>query len=296
MQKPFTVDFSKENASLQIFPSEPLLSSRKAGWNNIQLEYYLLPAHEAPEHLPEQNLVVLLHQPMKKLKRLLGDDFKDEHIQTGDIVVSPANVSHSACWDEEASFTLLFFETDFIARAAYEFIDPDSVEILPYFARPDPVIYEIGLVLKLQLESHRQVSQIYVDSVASFLAYHLLEHYCVGKHTITKNTKALPHKDLRLVVDYINAHLDHNIGLTQLASLVDVSRYHFARLFKQSTGVSPHQYLIERRLERATGLLVSTKLAIAEIAERSGFSSHSHLCLAFRQHLSVSPDKYRQMH
>ncbi|MFM2303322.1 MAG: hypothetical protein RLZZ135_731 [Cyanobacteriota bacterium] len=251
MQIPITVDFNKKNASLQIFPSKPLLSSNNTNWNNLRLEHYLLPAYGCPEFVPVQNVVAIFHQLVRSVKRMFGDDVRDECINTGDIVISPANISHSCCWDTETSFTLLSFEPELIARAAYEFIDRSRIELLPHFAQPDPIIYEIGQLLTAQLQSDRQASQIYADSVTLFLATHLLEHYCVGKNHIEKNNDALHQKDLRQVVDYIDTHLNRNLGLTELANLVGMSHYHFARLFKKSLGVSPRQYLIERRNEKS---------------------------------------------
>jgi AraC family transcriptional regulator len=295
MQRPVTVDFNRENASLQILPSKPLLSSDKADENSLGLKHYLIPAYELQPISPAQNLVVIFHQPVKNVRRMLGSDVRDEFIHTGDIVINPANISHSACWNEETLFTLLFFEPELIARAAYEFIDPSRIELLPHFAQPDPVIYEIGHSLMSQLQTSRQVSKIYADSVALFLATHLLEHYCVCENNIEENNDILHQKDLRQVVDYVDAHLDQNLSLTDLANLVGRSNYHFARLFKKTLGVSPHQYLIERRTERATRLLVNTNLSMAEIAQFTGFSSHSHFCLTFRKHMSVTPALYRKM-
>ncbi len=293
MQKTSAINHTKKSTGLKVFSCEPLISSFEAGWNSIHIESYLLAANESPEHSPEQNVIAIFHQPQKVLKKRLGDDVKDICIETGDVVVMPASVTHSACWDEEGLVTFLYLEPEFVTHSAYEFIKPDRIEILPHFAQSDPVIYGIGLSLKSKLESDRAVNQMYVDSAAAFLASHLLENYCVHKHNIKENTNALSRKDLQQVIDYIDAHLDWNLGLTELANLIDMSHYHFSRLFKKSMGVSPHRYLIERRIERVTHLLVSTNLSIAEIARLTGFSSHSHLCLTFRKHLSVTPDQYR---
>jgi AraC family transcriptional regulator len=295
MQKTSAFNPTEKSTGLKVFASEPLVSSFETGWNSIQIESYLLAANESPEHSPEQNIVAIFHRPLKLLKKRLGEDVKDICVETGDVLVMPASVTHSACWDEECLVTFLYLEPEFFTHSAYEFIKPDRIEVLPHFAQFDPVIYGIGLSLKSKLESDRAVNQMYVDSAAAFLASHLLENYCAHKHNIKKNTSALSRKDLQQVIDYIEAHLDWNLGLTELANLVDMSHYHFSRLFKKSMGVSPHRYLIERRIERVTHLLVSTNLSIAEIAKLTGFSSHSHLCITFRQHLSVTPDLYRQM-
>ncbi len=295
MKELLTIDLTKENASLQIFPSVPQLLSSKVSSYGIGLEYYRLAAHATPEHCPAQYAIVINHQPLASVKRQLNGCIKHERIGSGDIVVGPANVSHFACWEAEAEFTLLFLEPALITRTADELNVPDRVEILPHFAQPDPLIYQIGLALKSQLESNEWANKLYVESAASMLAVHLLQHYCTRKHTIEKYTGGLPNYKLRQVVDYINAHLDHNLGLASLAELVQMSHYHFGRLFKQSTGVTPYQYLIECRLERAKSLLVNTDSSIAEIAKRTGFSSHSHLTRLFCKHLSVTPHQYKQM-
>ncbi|TBR56919.1 hypothetical protein B4U84_26090 [Westiellopsis prolifica IICB1] len=295
MEKPLIIDLTKEDASLQILPSIPRLSSSKVGWHGIGLEYHRQPAHTAPEHCPAQHVVVIHHQPLAKVKRQLNGCDRVERIGSGDIVVCPANVSHFACWEAEVQFTLLFLESALIAHTAYEFIDPDRVEILPHFAQPDPLIYQIGLALKSQLESNEWDSKLYAESAASMLAVHLLQHYSARKHTIREYTGSLPKYKLRQVVDYINAHLDQNLDLTELALLVQMSHYHFVRLFKQSAGITPYQYLIKCRLEKVKSLLVNTDLSMAEIAKRTGFSSHSHLTRLFCKHLSVTPREYRQM-
>jgi AraC family transcriptional regulator len=81
-----------------------------------------------------------------------------------------------------------------------------------------------------------------------------------------------------------------------MAKVVGVSRYYFVRLFKNSTGLTPYQYLIECRLEKAKDLLINTQLPISNIAHLSGFATHSHLTKVFQKHLSITPKIYRQMH
>jgi AraC family transcriptional regulator len=103
----------------------------------------------------------------------------------------------------------------------------------------------------------------------------------------------LPPRQLRQVLDYIDAHLDRQIELENLAQLLGMSQFHFSRLFKQSLGSSPYQYLIQQRVERAKQLLKQTDRAIVEIALACGFNSHSHLSKTFRQIIGVTPKAYR---
>ena len=84
-------------------------------------------------------------------------------------------------------------------------------------------------------------------------------------------------RQLQRVLDYIDTHLDQDLKLENLAQLLDISQFHFSRLFKQSLGSSPYQYLIHQRIERAKLLLKQTDQSIVDIAFDCGFNSHSHL-------------------
>jgi AraC family transcriptional regulator len=94
-------------------------------------------------------------------------------------------------------------------------------------------------------------------------------------------------------LDYINDHLDRDIKLADLATLLDMSQFHFSHLFKQSLDTSPYQYLLQQRVERAKQLLKQTERSIMDIALDCGFSSHSHLSKQFRQLTGITPKAYR---
>jgi AraC-like DNA-binding protein len=103
----------------------------------------------------------------------------------------------------------------------------------------------------------------------------------------------LPPGALRRVREYIETHLSESIDLTALAGIAGLSLYHFARAFKQSTGVTPHYYLVQRRVARAQEMLVRTELSLSEIALAAGFSDQSHFARHFRQMLGMTPGQFR---
>jgi len=95
------------------------------------------------------------------------------------------------------------------------------------------------------------------------------------------------------VVDYLASNLAEDNGLQQLADLAEMSRFHFCRSFKQSTGLSPHQFLLHLRINEAKRLLKSTKLGIAEIANLLGFSEQSHFTMTFHKFIGTTPARWR---
>jgi AraC-like DNA-binding protein len=99
---------------------------------------------------------------------------------------------------------------------------------------------------------------------------------------------------MRRVHEYVEAHLSSSIELAELSAIAGLSVFHFAREFKRSAGVTPHYYLVGRRLERAKELLARSDLSVAEIAFVTGFSDQSHLARHFRQMIGVTPGQFRR--
>jgi AraC family transcriptional regulator len=295
--KPLALDLTKDNASLQIIPYAPLISSSKVGWNGIQLKHYhRLPPHEMPEYFPAQHVIVThSDRPSFQVERKLDGHLHRDRMIAGDIVVVPANISHGAYWNTEINITVLILEPTFVAHTIYESVDPDRIELIPHFSKSDPLISQIAFALKTELESDGLSSRLYAESMATALSAHLLRHYSAGKHAIQDYTGGLSKYKLRQSLEYIHDNLIEGFSLQAIANYIGMSQYHFARMFKQSTGMTPHQYLIESRLEKAKKLLANTDLTISEIAYRTGFASQSHLTSQFRKHVTITPKAYRKM-
>jgi AraC family transcriptional regulator len=99
---------------------------------------------------------------------------------------------------------------------------------------------------------------------------------------------------VRRCTEYLAAHVTENVGLQELAALVGLSPFHFARAFKQSTGVPPHRYQLNLRIERAKTLLELTEASVTDIAFSVGYESTQALSRMFRREVGVSPSDYRR--
>lgn len=99
---------------------------------------------------------------------------------------------------------------------------------------------------------------------------------------------------IQIVIDYIHAHLDSELSISTLARLMQVSPFHFIRLFKRTMGITPHSYIMKQRIERAKVLLKGTNLSVAEIAYDIGFCSQSRFTTVFSQYVQTSPTAYRK--
>ncbi len=213
----------------------------------------------------------------------------------GDISITPANIPLFARWEGDENCLQIRLTTQFIQSVARETLKKncDHLELLPQFQTRDPQIETIGMMLLTEMQQESDSSRLYIDSLTNVLAVNLLRNYAPTKPQLPVYSGGLPPRQLGRILDYIEANLEQNIQLVDLAGLLDMSQFHFSRLFKQSIGTSPHQYLSQQRVEKAKQLLKCTDRLIVDIALECGFNSHSHLSKKFRQFTGMTPKAYR---
>ena len=295
------IDFTQEDSLLRVYPRIPLLSSKNLSWQGIHLGYYCQPPHETPQYEPRQYLISIhLSQPVT-MQQCWQDGLSTKESQRyGDISIYPTARSLQEAWDVECEFLEIYLKPTLFLQAAYESIDLERLEILPQPNIRDPLIQQIGLSLKAKLEStvgdrsgmNGMGSRLLAESASALLAVHLIEQYSAQKPVFRDYTGGLPKHKLQVAIDYIQAHLSEDISLEALAHVVGMSMHHFARLFKQSSGYSPYQYVIQCRIERAKMLLLQRQLSIAEVAFAVGFGSQSHLTQYFKRFVGITPKQF----
>lgn len=296
-EKILPVDFTQEDAYLEILPRSPLVSSYHEQWKGVRLDVHHQPAHETPEHTPQQHVVTVSLEPqVVQSERIIDGRLQYENIAKGDVAIIPAHTYHISRWQSQAKFLVLSMEPAFFTRMAIEAGNLENIEIKPRFAAPDPLIQQIGLALQTELESHDGVSSIYIESLTTTLCIHLLKYYCVISDNKFDNHdhKGLSHWKLKQVISYIHENLDKDLSLLDISATVGMSMYYFSRQFKQSIGLAPHQYVMNCRIERAKKLLSKTNQTIEQISSQVGFQSQSHFTNVFRKFTGVTPRVYRE--
>ncbi len=271
-----------------------LLSSNRAGWDKLSLIHELEPAGEMPEvFLPAHSLVICLGDFQGSL--LLDGQWHDEQYSKGDIAfIAAGEVFPRVKVDREVPLLELFLSPDILVGGIGEIISP-KVKLESHFRLRDPLIQQMGLALKTELEIAGKDSKLYADSMATALGAHLLQRYGLKDSVVKEYRGGLTPYQLRIVIEYIQNHLDCDLTLNTLASLIEISPHYFASLFKQSTGLSPHKYITQRRLEKAKTLLRQRNLAISFICQEVGFKNQSHFTRVFRQHFKITPKAYQDL-
>ena len=283
------VDSSQENDFPQILPQLPRDSSHRTDWSGIHLEHHCQPPFETPEYSIGYNLIGINIGQSFQMEQKIDGRWQTGQVFPGSIGLCPVNLSYALRWDSQMNVISLNLEHDLLVRNAIGLLNTDQIELVWHIAFQDPLIQQIGLALKAELQSNEIGSQLYAETMANALAVHLLRHYSTQGHRSIACKGGLPLHKLRLVTDYINDYLERELSLDELAAIAQLSPYHFSRAFKQSTGISPHQYVIQRRVERASKLLVQGKMSIAEVAQACGFTHQSHLNRHFKRITGVTP-------
>jgi AraC family transcriptional regulator len=158
----------------------------------------------------------------------------------------------------------------------------------------DPVIGRLAALGRFQLNEGGAGGRLYLEGLAAALAVHLLRSSGLSRRLPIPHRGGLAPRQIRRVLEYIEAHLTEELGLVELAAIVELSPHYFGEAFRISTGRSPHRYVMERRVECARGLLWDADRPIRDIAYAAGFSSQSHFTANFRRVTGLTPGRFRR--
>jgi AraC family transcriptional regulator len=289
----------QEYRLLPIFPQPPALSSHQAAWKGIYLESHRQPAYETPSYRYGWHIVGIHIGHSVAAEVRLKSRLQKILMLDSEICIFPANTCEWERCHQQTTFIDLHLEPTRLISAAHDLLNPDRIELEPRYAFRDPLIYQ--MILSLTTELELTSDRLYAESMATALSVHLLQRYTTQKSTLQESTGGLPRHKLSQAIEYIQDYLAEDLSVDAIAALVHMSPYHFSRLFKQSSGVSPYQYIIQCRIERAQQLLRENRvnlrnknLTIADIAYRVGFSNQSHLNRHFKRLLGVTPKEFLQ--
>jgi AraC family transcriptional regulator len=243
-----------------------------------------------------QHALILITRPPEKMNLRYEGVNRDIPPGAGAVAVMPAGCASLWHWRGGKDSLHIYLEPSVIAQVATTLFELDSarVEIPPLDAVSVPGLRAAMLAVDAELTAGGSGGPLLIDSLANVLAIHLIRHFLGPRRLIGRSDGVLPRRKFQTVVEYIMQNLEGNLTLEQMASLVHISPYHFARQFKATTGLPPHQYVITRRVERAQQLLRRYgDLSLGEIALRVGFSDQSQFCFHFKRVVGVTPGQFR---
>ena len=271
----------------------PLLFSQELGGQDIDLSHYCHPPYELPSCYSSLHVIKIFLRDCE-IVRALGNNKRHEIVRKGDIVVIPANTCHRASWTQEIEFLLMAIKPEFITKVAQNIALTESVRIVPNFACLDELLYGVGLALLKECQNYSTHS-IYTQFLLQTVTTHLIRQYS-NLVEITTGTVAKQPTEHRLdrALKYINSNLHRHLSLCEIAREINVSKHYFCHLFAMHFGISPHRYILRKRVDKAKLLIRQhPEIKMVDVALDCGFSSQSHFNKQFRNLTGTIPSVYR---
>jgi AraC family transcriptional regulator len=275
------------------FGTAPSLSTFDLRWDGLILERFEVPAADSGNfttleitlHVQQEHPAVMhIHEGRKTIIQRATPD---------EICITPQGWSGRMELSEPSRYLSIRLSPELLVRAVDEHVRARHIEILQERGARDSALLNICAALEREAETGGETGRLYSDALSVALAARLLHLHSASPFLPAQYAGGLPKYALRRVIDYIEANLSRNLLLAELSALISMSPYHFARLFRDSTGLAPHQYLIRRRIERAKALLTDPARSLADIAREVGYESQSNFTSAFRKITGSTPKVYR---
>src|SRR5437660_2324150 len=169
-----------------------------------------------------------------------------------------------------------------------------EVELRPHRKFADSRLGALATAVHAEMAAGFPSGRLFLDSIEQAMAVALVSSQAVRHRPVRISRGGLGPARLRRIADLVHAKLEDELGLDELAQSVGLSTAHFARMFRKSTGETPHQFVLRQRLERAKAMLCAPDARILDVAVACGFKTQQHFAQVFRNVWGVSPTEYRQ--
>jgi AraC family transcriptional regulator len=242
-----------------------VLSSRQMSWDEILIENYRNCAEPGEIQLPALS-DHWLNLPLGQAAHLTqkrNDILHESTVQKGDIIFIPAG--QLSYWHTKGSVSNdydyqpmlhVFLKPELMTHVAEKLeFGQGQIDLDNCFSKHDLQLHHIAMLLSAELQTGGLMGQLYRESLTQALAVYLLQHYSTGDRSIRPQHERLTNNHMRQAIDYIHDRLGGDLSLIRIAEAINISPTYFASLFKQKIGVSPHQYVIQQRVEKAIVLL-----------------------------------------
>lgn len=284
----------------EIYPSLPLLNSDASEHVSaaalMSLRYFQAAPDSMPEDVFAEHHVLLNLQPEPhRVQNRRDGELHDFIFRKDDIVVTPAGMRSGWRWFAISDVIVVTLDPERVAQFAQRemglLLDPQQFRDLPLFTDPD--LCTAGVMLRDALETGDVTSGVMFEAMSRVFLVKLLQRYGQERPEPVTRSTGFTSAHYRRVLTYIRAQLDQTISVEALAAEAGMSPSHFSRLFKETLGSTPMQYVMAYRIEQAMEMMGDPALSLGEIALACGFADQAHFSRSFKQVAGETPRRYR---
>ena len=265
----------------------PCLAAR-----GLHVEHHAIGPSEFPEREPQQHNFYLHTGPAVRAEVKSPDFSGVQWVRPGALWVMPQGSRHAVRFEGSVEGIALAFDPVLFDNLVQSAGGKSSASIVQSLAASPPKIEHLMRALDHESSQPSADDHFGLECIATAIALALSQHARATAVVSKAGTRLAP-RQIRAVQSYVEEHLDESIALAELAAAAGLSCFHFLRAFKQSLGVTPGQYVLDRRMERARSLLKSSTLSVAEVGICVGFDHSSHFTRAFSRVVGTAPSMFR---
>lgn len=276
--------------------SRRLVSSLDLGWKGFGVEHHLVPRGPKEEIATDLHVLAIAagkHASYGQRANARGR-FQSYVKEPQSVEIYPAGVLPAISPVTDTELIVCAFEKNFVASiAAEENEGHDLPEMPSREGVRDPAMVNLGNLLASEAREGGGSGALFIDHLAHALVLRVLSLWRLRKASPSREL-SMPRLSLRRVLERMHANPETDWSLAALAEESGFSSNHFIRMFRNSTGFTPHRYLLQLRVERAKEMLRNKRTRLIDVAASCGFSSEAHLSRAFRDSIGATPSEYRR--
>ncbi|HLA11011.1 MAG TPA: AraC family transcriptional regulator [Pyrinomonadaceae bacterium] len=270
-----------------------LTTLRPVIMNNYSIEFQNMPPSVIPAHHRRWHVLSLILSQETAIERISANLHRQGRFQCGDAGIYPAGMGERIVWHDKVKAIHVHLNPVAIRAAAKTQFGTENVTLPETFQSRDPALSELAHELDRAINLDISLRKRAVEGLMEEVLGHLVRKY--GESETSIKSEGISSNKLETVMAYVSKNLSEKISLDEVGQIVGLSKYHFARVFRSMTGLSPHQYILRCRIERAKYLL-SCGDSLPSISYSCGFSDQSHFTRTFRQMTGMTPRQFRTKH
>lgn len=276
-------------------PGQLTVHSPTTGWDGVSVRGYRYAGSDVEVPAMRDYMIVAYRRGQTSMSRRIDGAWIDETLGPGDVSLLTRAAESHWIWPKDIEVVHIYLTQDELATTCRQMYERDvhEVELHDTVKANDPAIHRTAMQIAHEAAQGAAGSKIMIDSLACQLSVHILRRHAHVLFRERDGAQGLNFRQDRAVRDYIHQHLAESITLDDLASAVGLSRFHFARRFRTTAGIPPHEFVLQRRIERARTLLERTNTPLLDIALACGFADQPHLTREFKKRVGVTPGRYR---
>lgn len=277
-------------------PGTPTVRNPDRGWSGLAVRGFQYSGSDVEVPAVCDFAIVAYRGGRSDMHRRVDGRWSETDVGPGDVSLLTHATDSRWVFSQNLDVLLLFLTEQQVVETCQQMCDRDitDVDIRDVLRVHDPDIYRTALLAASEAASGEAGSQLMIDSLANQLSVQLLRTYADIQFRDLGAGDGLTFGQIRQVREYVREHLDGDISLDDLAGVLALSKYHFARRFRKATGTTPHRFVIQERLDQAENLVRRGGRSFAEIARSCGFADQSHMNRYFRERFRTTPTQYRR--